>query len=50
MAVWNQQTTCAETAAVSRDTSHTTTKQRCQYNTLVDIKKKKPYKKDKNKK
>ena len=28
---------CAETAAVSPGTNHATTKQRCQYTTLVDI-------------
>ena len=31
--------TCAETAAVSRGTSHVTTKQRCKYTTSVDIQK-----------
>ena len=29
----------AETAAVSRSTSHVTTKQRCEYTTWVDIQK-----------
>ena len=31
--------TCAETAAVSRGTSHATTKQCCQYTNSVDIEK-----------
>ena len=30
---------CAETAAVSRGTSHVTTKQRCKYTTSADIQK-----------
>ena len=29
--------TCAETAAVSRGTSHVTTKQRCKHTTLADF-------------
>ena len=35
MVVW-----CVQNAAASRGTSHVTTKQRCKYTTLVDIKKK----------
>ena len=31
--------TCAETAAVSRGTSHVTTKQRCKYTIVIDIQK-----------
>ena len=37
--LYGEYRTCAETAAVSRGTSHVTTKQHCKYTTSVDLQK-----------